>query len=92
MRRVWTGSWEVHHTFADESVLHFRTTPEWSQTRPDGCGWTTEDGHLLARTGGNGGTTLVFEQGMDRKMLHLLVTCWIAKLWSEALTMRTSLA
>ena len=66
--------------FEGQAVLLFLTTPEWSQTRPDGYRWTTEDGHLLARTGGHLGTALVREQGMDRKMLDVLVMCWIAKL------------
>lgn len=88
MRRIWTGSWKVHHEYEGKRVLLFRTTPDWSQDQNEGYRWATEDGQLLARTGGHEESKFRFEKTLDRKILDVLVTCWIAKIWSETLTVR----
>ena len=86
MRRGWSGGWKAHHDQEGCPVLLFRTTPDWSQSEDSGSRWTTEDGQLIARTGGKLEHTLSVEHGLDFKLLEVLVTCWIAKLWYETLT------
>ncbi len=47
----------------------------------------TEEGKLLARTGMEDVTpTLCFEHGVEKPMQDVLVSCWVGKLWSEAVT------
>ena len=46
----------------------FRTTPDWSRMKEEGCRWMTEDGTLLARKGAEDVTpTLCFEYGWKGK-------------------------
>jgi ankyrin repeat protein len=82
VRKVWTGSWvaQIEHESSRSSL--FRTTPDWSRAQSSCCRWTAEDGRLLARTTES---TISFEQGIDCSLLDALVTCWVAKLWSETL-------
>lgn len=99
MQRGWTGSWKVHYDNDGSSDVVLRTTPDWSKSQDEGNRWATEDGKLLAKSGiqaGNRGPeetikgipTLTFERGLERNMEDLLVACWIAKLWSEAVVLR----
>lgn len=74
---------------AEESEYLFRTTPDWSKMKEEGCRWMTEDGKLLMRTGMEDVTpTLCFEAGVDKPMRDVLVSCWVAKLWSEAVALQ----
>lgn len=84
MQRDWTGGWKVRHNHDGESEYLFRTTPDWSRMKEEGCRWMTEEGKLLARTGVEDVTpTLCFEHGLQRGMQDVLVSCWVGKLWSE---------
>ena len=84
MHRDWTGGWKVRHDHNGESEYLFRTTPDWSRMKEEGCRWMTEEGKLLARTGVEDVTpTLCFEHGLQRGMQDVLVSCWVGKLWSE---------
>ena len=84
MHRDWTGGWKVRHNHDGESEYLFRTTPDWSRMKEEGCRWMTEDGKLLARTGVEDVTpTLCFEHGLQKGMQDVLVSCWVGKLWSE---------
>ena len=68
----------------ESSEYLFRTTPDWSETKEEGCRWMTEEGKLLARTGVEEVTpTLCFEHGVEKPMQELLVSCWAGKLWSD---------
>lgn len=89
MHRDWTGGWKVRQEHASKSEYLFRTTPDWSKAKEEGCRWMTEDGNLLARTGVEGVTpTLCFELGLANEMQDILVSCWAAKLWSETVASR----
>lgn len=85
MHRDWTGGWKIYHHHLDGLKDYlFRTTPDWSRLKEDGCRWMTENGTLLARSGLDGVTPVfTFEPGSDRTMHDILVSCWTAKLWSE---------
>lgn len=84
MHRDWTGGWKVRRNHDGDSEYLFRTTPDWSKMKEEGCRWMTEDGKLLARTGVEDVTpTLCFEQGLQREMQDVVVACWVGKLWSE---------
>ncbi|KAK6430789.1 hypothetical protein LTR95_013053 [Oleoguttula sp. CCFEE 5521] len=88
MKRDWTGSWKIHREIETKSEYLFRTSPDWTKTKEQGCRWSIEDGTLLARTGTEGVTPwLTFELGLDRTMEDILVTCWAAKLWSESVAL-----
>jgi ankyrin repeat protein len=89
MHRDWTGGWKIHHNHDGIRDYLFRTTPDWSKVKEESCRWSTEDGTLLARTGVQGVTPVfTFEHGSDRQMQDILVTCWIAKLWSETVALQ----
>ena len=94
MQRGWTGSWKLHYDNNDGTIcLLFRTTPDWSKTQGEGNRWVTDDGKLMAKSGGSdadgaGTPTLTFEGGMSKNMEDLLVACWVAKLWSETVILR----
>ena len=83
LRRAWSGTWKAHHDHQRSRVLLFRTTPEWSTSTGQVSRWTAEDGTLLARTGGEREFQMRFEQTMKAEMMDVLVTCWIAKQWSD---------
>lgn len=89
MHRDWTGGWKIYHHHQGARDYLFRTTPDWSKMKEDGCHWMTEDGTLLARSGLEG-VTPVFtsEHGSERQMQDILVTCWVAKLWSETVALQ----
>ena len=89
MHRDWTGGWKVRQEHDGGSDYLFRTTPDWSKVKHEGCRWMTEDGQLLARTGLEGVTlTLCFELGLGTQMQDILVSCWTAKQWSETVASR----
>lgn len=89
MQRVWTGNWKAHREGEGTLELLFRTTPDWSKGEDDGNQWITDDGTLLAKSGDcSGAPILTFECGLERHMQDLLVACWVAKLWSEKVTVR----
>ena len=76
MYRDWTGGWKIHHMHEGKKDYLFRTTPDWSRMKGEGCRWMTEDGKLLARTGWDGVTpVLSFEHGSTKSMQDILVTC-----------------
>ena len=51
----------------------------------ESCRWTTKDGTLLARTSMEDVTpVLTFEEGLNKGLQDVIVSCWIGKLWSEA--------
>lgn len=84
MHRDWTGGWKIRHDHEDAKKPLFRTTPDWSQQKDEDSRWTTETGMLLARSGWDDATpNLCFEVGAERSLQDVIVTCWIAKLWSE---------
>lgn len=84
MHRDWTGGWKIRHDHEAEKTPLFRTTPDWSKHKDEDCRWTNEVGMLLARSGCEDATpNLCFEVGADMSMQDVIVTCWIAKLWSE---------
>ena len=89
MHKDWTGGWKVRHNHDGESDYLFRTTPDWSRLKEEGCRWMTEDGKLLARTSMVDVTpVLCFEHGLERKMQDIIVCCWVGKLWSEAVALQ----
>lgn len=90
MHKDWTGGWKVRHNHTDgESECLFRTTPDWSRMKEEGCGWMTEDDTLLARTSMEDVTpVLCFEIGLERKMQDVIWSCWVGKLWSEAVALQ----
>ena len=89
MHRDWTGGWKVHHGLDGNKEYLFRTTPDWSKMKEESCRWMTEEGRLLARTGVEGVTPFfIFEHGSERTMQEILVTCWVAKLWSETVALQ----
>lgn len=92
MHKEWTGGWKIrlaHDTAAvvDPRFYLFRTTPDWSKANDQETRWTTEDGTLLARTGWEDSTPNIRFEGtigeLAADMRHALVSCWLAKLWSE---------
>lgn len=89
MHRDWTGGWKVRHLHEDATKSYLlRTTPDWSKKKDDDCRWMTETGALLARSGWEDATpNLCFEHSLGATMQDLLVTCWIAKLWSESVAL-----
>ena len=89
MHRDWTGGWKVRQEYDRGSDYLFRTTPDWSKVKHEGCRWMTENGQLLARTGLEGVTpTLCFELGLETQMQDVIVSCWAAKQWSETVGSR----
>ena len=90
MHRGWTGGWEVHTgTDRDTTALLFRTTPEWSTIDDKGFRWVTAGGQLLAKSALHlGAPALTFEPGQDCETQDILVACWVAKLWSETVTLQ----
>jgi len=91
MQRGWTGGWKVHHKYSNQSapVLLFRTTPEWSTIDDKGCRWVTADGLLLAKSTLHlEAPTLTLEPGQDRETQDILVAFWVAKLWSDTVTLQ----
>ena len=89
MHRDWTGGWKVRQEHHGGSEYLFRTTPDWSKMKHEGCRWMTENGQLLARTGLEGVTpTLCFELGLETQMQDIIVSCWTAKQWSETVASR----
>jgi ankyrin repeat protein len=92
MHRDWTGSWKIRHNHAnakDQDYL-FRTTADWNKLNDkEESSWINEDSELLARTGWDDATpNICFEKGLKRQMVDLMVTCWVAKLWSETVTLQ----
>lgn len=86
MHRDWTGGWKVRRNHDGEGEYLFRTTPDWSRMKEEGCRWMTEDGELLGRTGVEGVTpTLCFERGLQKERQDILVSCFVGKLWSETI-------
>lgn len=84
MHRDWTGGWKIRHDYEEAKKPLFRTTPDWSQQKDEDSRWTTETGMLLARSGWDDATpNLCFEVGAKQSLQDVIVTCWIAKLWSE---------
>ena len=84
MHQDWIGGWRIRHDHENARTPLFRTTSDWSKAKYEDCRWSTEDGMLLARSGWEDMTpNLCFETGTDSKMQDVMVTCWIAKLWSE---------
>ena len=89
MHRDWTGGWKIRHDNEEEKMPLFRTTPDWSKRKDEDCRWTSEAGMLLARSGWEDATpNLCFEVGAERRMQDVIVTCWIAKLWSETVALQ----
>ena len=89
MHRDWTGGWKIHHIHDGIKEYLCRTTPDWSKMKEEGCRWMTEDGTLLARTSWDGVTpVLCFELGSTKRMQDILVSCWVAKLWSETVALQ----
>ena len=77
-----------HTLEEEESEYLFRTTPDWSKLKEEGCRWMTEEGKLLMRSGCEDVTpTLCFEHGIEKEMQDILVSCWVGKLWSEAIAL-----
>ena len=85
MHRDWTGGWKVRHSIEGNSKPYLlRTTPEWSKNKEEDSRWMLEDGILQARSGWDDATPWIcIELSINRQMQDLIVTCWIAKLWSE---------
>lgn len=84
MHRDWTGGWKIRHDHAQSKTPLFRTTADWSKHKDEDCRWITDSGMLLARGGWEDATpNLCFEVGAERTIQDVIVTCWIAKLWSE---------
>ena len=84
MHRDWTGSWKINVEGDTGSDFLFRTTPDWSTMLGQECRWITDDGKLLAKTGWDDATpNICLELGLQRRMVDLIVSCWIAKLWPE---------
>ena len=89
MYRDWTGGWKIRHDHAQSKTALFRTTADWSKHKDEDCRWTTDSGMLLARSGWEDATpNLCFEVGAERTMQDVIVTCWIAKLWSETVALQ----
>ena len=89
MLKDWTGGWKARHVHDEGSDYLFRTTPDWSKMKEEGCRWMTEDGALLARTGMEDVTpVLTFEHGVQKGMQDVVVSCWVGKLWSEAASLQ----
>lgn len=92
MHRDWTGSWKVRHNRASSKGQDylFRTTADWNKLNDEEeSSWISEDSKLLARTGWDDDTpNMCFEMGLERQMVDLMVTCWVAKLWSETVTLK----
>ncbi|WEW56343.1 hypothetical protein PRK78_001786 [Emydomyces testavorans] len=86
MFKDWTGSWKIHvKEDSDGKDFLFRTTPDWSPMSEEECRWITEDGSLLARSGWDDETpNICLELGLSRRMIDLIVSCWIGKLWAES--------
>lgn len=86
IRRTWTGNWQVHQE--DEQGTRrmlFRTIESnWSSANLDEpCKWNDEKGVFLATSTIS---LMRFERSLDRSLLDVLVSCWVAKHWSESLT------
>ncbi|KAL2871675.1 ankyrin repeat domain-containing protein [Aspergillus lucknowensis] len=81
IRRTWTGNWQVHHEYEQgERRMLFRTI---EANLDESCRWNDANGAFLATSGIS---SIRFESGLDRSMLDVLVSCWVAKLWLESLT------
>ena len=89
MIKDWTGGWKVRHNHDGESDYLFRTTPDWAKMKEEGCQWMTEDRKLLARTGIEDVTPILcFEDGLERALQDVLLSCWVGKLWSETVALQ----
>lgn len=86
IRRTWAGNWQVYHE--DEqgtrSMLLRTTEANWVSPHLDEeCRWNDKNGSLLATSTM---WTITFASGLDKPLVDILVSCWVAKLWSENLT------
>jgi ankyrin repeat protein len=86
--RSWTGSWEIRYDLEARAPLLFRATLDWSTVETRGYRWTDEQGNLLARTGWRGSVPMIIlEPGMETATQDCIVACWIAKLWSDIVSL-----
>jgi len=75
---------EIYHHHEEASDYLCLNTPDWSSTVERDCRWMTENGHLVTRTGREDKTpNICFEQRTDKQTQDILVSCSVAKLWSE---------
>ncbi|KAH0564805.1 hypothetical protein GP486_001807 [Trichoglossum hirsutum] len=88
MRKGWTGGWKIHHDHDGAESLLLRTTTDWSKMKDNESRWVSKDGKLLARTGGSRLPVLCFEYGLETWIQDILVTCWVAKTWSDIATLQ----
>jgi ankyrin repeat protein len=88
MRKGWTGGWKIHHDHNGTESLLLQTTTDWSKMKDNESRWTSKDGKLLARTGGGRPPVLCFEHGLESWIQDILVTCWVAKIWSDIVTLQ----
>lgn len=89
MYRDRAGDWNTRHDHGQTSILFLRTIADRSKANPRDLRWTSGSGMLLARSGWEDGTpNLCLEVGVERTMQDVIVTCWIAKLWSETVALQ----
>lgn len=94
MNKTWTGSWKVVHENLNISRLLFQTIPDWSHPHNGGHRWTDSDKVLLARSYKIVGKEytdppqLSIEPFVDPDTRDVLITCWVAKLWMEHITLQ----
>lgn len=92
IHRDWTGNWKIRQRQKETKGCRdylFRTTANWNKLDKEESQWVREDGQLLARAGWDDGTpNMCFESGLETQTLDLMVTCWVAKLWSETVALK----
>lgn len=86
IRRTWAGNWQVYHEDPQgtRSMLFRTVEANWeSPNLDDECSWNDKNGSLLATSTA---WTITFASGLVKPTVDILVSCWVAKLWSENLT------
>lgn len=89
MNRTWSGCWKIHRILDGEAQILFCVSPDWlvsAKSEKTGSRWTNEAGKLVARTGGVCEAIIYFDASLDLPHLDALISCYIAKTWSDTVT------
>lgn len=84
-------NWKIWHEHKGSNTLLFRATPDTVTKNGSGLHWRDAGGQVLAterfESAGDGSDRCVmaFETRLEPAVQDVLVACWCAKVWAEAL-------